>query len=244
MKRFYLVIKTVEQLASIEDLLSQNESLCVLTEFESSYGRALAPIQRGRFSVPDNLSDPVLVCNLEQLSLLRGRGNLILNNSLPILNHRAFLSFLDLCGPDMSFVASFEQTVYELLDLRQALGEEAAMILPLYGRIPVMVSAGCIRETTTGCEKKSGFSHIKDRKNISFPVYHDCEACITTIYNSLPYSGHLLCREEEFKDGPFLIRFTTESGGEALRVLEHYLKDPAGVPEFSYTTGHLKRKVL
>lgn len=114
----------------------------------------------------------------------------------------------------------------------------------VYGTIPLMVTANCIRKTAGRCQAKlrgrpgSGL-RLRDRCGTDFPVETNCLHCYNVIYNSVPYSLHL--QENEVKRIGADIRrydFTTESAEECRRILSG---EP--FPYEAYTTGHLKRGV-
>lgn len=124
----------------------------------------------------------------------------------------------------------------------------------LYGRTPLMLSAGCIKKTADVCNHTSEVVYIKDRKEAIYPVESNCKLCMNTIWNTLP--TNLL--EEAWKwmeDGidSFRVEFTTETGEEAGRIAKtfyQYLVVEQGKGKISksefmrkltYTTGHMNR---
>lgn len=119
-------------------------------------------------------------------------------------------------------------------------GMLTAMVV--YGRIPMMVSANCIRKTAGQCSRgnKPGQPmFLKDRYGVTFPVEINCVHCYNIIYNSVPYSLH--GQENMVKRiGADIKRyhFTVETAGECQRILQGQ-----DFPFASYTTGHLKRGV-
>ena len=113
----------------------------------------------------------------------------------------------------------------------------------VYGRIPLMLTANCITNTTGECEKGQGeaVSFLIDRYKKRFPVVRDCRHCINIIYNSLPLSLH---GELEKWTGKvdFRLDFTVEDGEETACVLQYFMSRAKGDPPFGeYTTGHEKR---
>lgn len=136
------------------------------------------------------------------------------------------------------------------------LGMDSAMIV--YGTIPMMVTANCIRKTARRCkadrrnpysgqditqehQNKNGYSGIRlrDRFGTEFPVETNCLHCYNIIYNSVPYS---LRRQENdvASIGAPIWRcdFTTESAEDCRHILQG---EP--LPDQAYTTGHFKRGV-
>lgn len=124
----------------------------------------------------------------------------------------------------------------------------------IYGRQPMMVTANCIKKTTSGCEKKSGVLTLKDRYGKLFPVYHDCTSCYNVIYNSVPLSLHELFRDPNQKPMCCRMDFTVEDRKESVQVIAYFQQiisssrhrakaEGYAKPVFEYTTGHYKRGV-
>ena len=126
--------------------------------------------------------------------------------------------------------------------------QEAEEDLIVYGRLPLMISAQCIRKTKEACMKKSGFCEITDRYHVAFPVQNSCEECMNVIYNSVPLSLHNetgLIRELH----PYSVRlsFTMEDSVKTTeRILDYsglLYEDRAFSPSYAFTKGHLQRGV-
>lgn len=124
----------------------------------------------------------------------------------------------------------------------------------LYGRTPLMLSAGCIKKTADVCNHTSEVVYIKDRKEAIYPVESNCKLCMNTIWNTLP--TNLL--EEAWKwmeDGieSFRVEFTMETAEEAGKIAKTFYqflvidqgKEKTSKPDFmknqTYTTGHMNR---
>lgn len=105
-----------------------------------------------------------------------------------------------------------------------ALKERA--ILEVYGKTPLMVTAGCLRKTSGRCTKAdNGFLYLTDRKNARFPVRTDCAFCHNVIFNSVPTSLHRQTRDPAFQGAPVhLLSFTDEDGRKAGEILDAYLQ--------------------
>lgn len=121
-----------------------------------------------------------------------------------------------------------------------------------YGRIPMMVTANCIRKTKLGC-RKEGVSleeGLEDRYGVHFPVEINCSYCYNIIYNSVPLSLHGFLEEiREFSGKVLRLDFTTESDREMKRIVgeyEKYLCHKAYDFSFlkEYTAGHFKKGAL
>lgn len=123
------------------------------------------------------------------------------------------------------------------------------MELTVYGYLPVMVSAGCVKKTTASCDGKSGFLTMTDRQGKKMTVKNECVYCYNTIYNSSPLM--LADRYQEIKSlEPESVRlqFSAEDKKRTADVLELYAAAyrsgrtcPAQEGEF--TRGHFKRGV-
>ncbi len=121
--------------------------------------------------------------------------------------------------------------------------------LLLYGYLPLMVSAQCLVKNTAGCQRKTGYTRLKDRYGKIFFVKNQCRDCYNILYNSSPLS--LLHRQEEVSaigaDG-YRIFFTRESEREIIEVLSYYQKafvkgEKIDMDRYlsDYTNGHFKR---
>lgn len=134
---------------------------------------------------------------------------------------------------------------------RELLGEDVECEKIVYGRIPMMITANCIANTTTGCIKQAGglMAELRDRYHKSFPVELNCTHCINIIYNSVPLSLHKeLGRWMSQVD--FRLDFTTETKRETEEVMEYFTglaacgyRENPEPPYRDYTTGHEKRGV-
>ena len=141
--------------------------------------------------------------------------------------------------------------------------DECEFEMMVYGRIPFMVTANCIRRNfgKKGCAGISGISYLKDRKHNRLPVINDCMNCYNIIYNSVPLSLHKhLGKIKQFdRISSLMLAFTVESEHRTGQVLEYYqsvLDEGTGTNELDsvmenekmlfteYTNGHFSRGVL
>ena len=115
----------------------------------------------------------------------------------------------------------------------------------VYGRIPMMVSAQCIKRTVKQCDRKAEILTIKDRMGNFFPVKNHCVYCYNTIYNSKPLSLPDLPFE---KMKSVRLSFTVEDEKETERIVKHFAdiiyhrKKPEQIGK-DFTRGHYKRGV-
>ena len=131
----------------------------------------------------------------------------------------------------------------------------------VYGRIPMMVTANCIRKTAGECPKdvrpeKGAKAEARDgrtgkelllidRYQAEFPVVTDCRFCVNVIYNSVPLSIHGFLGDLAESGAAFLrLDFLEESGKETekiLRLFENGLSGKQAQPEYAFTTGHFRK---
>ncbi len=143
------------------------------------------------------------------------------------------------------FCLPYELKAAEQRQLLKSLSPKAAITVEkiIYGRIPLMLTANCVVNTTKGCDRNSSdkICYLTDRYNKHFPVLRNCVHCMNTIYNSLPLSLH----QEYLKWTEavnFRLDFTIESEQETIRILQYFLSGARGqIPCVEYTTGHEKR---
>ena len=166
---------------------------------------------------PD-LQDGVLVRNLEELGLFYGNPawsrHVILDAGLYTMNREAERFFAD-----RGFVRNTMPHELNAAEMKKRDNSHTELIL--YGRIPVMLSAQCLKKTLDRCTHSYSSLVLEDRKAMRFPVLCDCDMCMNMICNAVPLS---LLGEKDRKTiqslgiraGRFL--FTTETGEEAYRI--------------------------
>lgn len=127
--------------------------------------------------------------------------------------------------------------------------------LLVYGRVPMMVTANCIKRTADRCPKVnhevSGSDvnyTLTDRFQTDFPVYTDCRFCYNVIYNSVPLSLHGYINEmKDHNITCFRLDFLKESGAETTDILRLFTSaverndNNTDITEFAFTTGHYKK---
>lgn len=139
-------------------------------------------------------------------------------------------------------------------ELRHRNNRDSEMIV--YGYLPLMLSAQCVKKNLYQCDKKQGRVFLKDRYDKVFPSVCYChpwkaentgkqEYCYNIIYNSIPYG--LLKEERQVKElHPKSLRlsFTTEGPKETGKILKEFLTAyrHQGMPSaMEFTKGHFKR---
>lgn len=128
--------------------------------------------------------------------------------------------------------------------------------LLLYGYIPLMLSAQCVRKNLFGCTGKCETAYLKDRYNSEFPVKCSCDPwgknisekakyCYNIIYNSIPYG--LPGEKDQVKKlnlHSLRLAFTIEEPEKAKAILKEFrtVYQENGKPSGRrYTKGHFKR---
>lgn len=171
-----------------------------------------------------------------------------LQHSVSVFNRSTWEFLMTHFSPD-SYTAPLELNKRELAGL-----PARNMEMMVYGKIPMMYSAGCVGKTAGECRaadmsrrtqevfwRKHFF--LQDRYDAVFWVLANCHHCMNTIYNSVPLSLHPYMDEiRERHVRAVRLDFTDESCRE-VRALTDYFIDQKGNPPASYTTGHYKKGV-
>lgn len=128
----------------------------------------------------------------------------------------------------------------------------------IYGRIPMMITAGCVANTTDHCQQPktnttpshTGMTSLTDRYQKSFPVQLCCSHCYNIIYNSLPLSLHKELGKW-WERAALRISLTTENATQTGEVILYFSKAlqqlaekgciAESTPVWEYTTGHEKK---
>ncbi len=250
----------------VEGSIVSSELLNTLKELKKHYNGelylAFPHVVRGKNAsftekLYEALCSPVfegaLVRSLESIFYLRQKQNqkpMVTDCNLYVFNKEA-----------IAFYRDFAEECYLPLELNR---HEWNSLLPndegkaetkkdklsamVYGRIPMMVTANCLKKTTDCCDGKAGYVTLKDRYQKEFPVYTNCSCCYNVIYNSVPLSLHKLFDKKKDMNQLWACRldFTTESGNVAGMVIAYFKSLLEGYKEPFYTeftTGHSKRGV-
>ncbi len=193
--------------------------------------------------------DGYVIKNFEELYLLRTklktRKEIRLDYNMYVLNQETEQFYQELGIND--FTASIELNQTELMKL----GCKNFDLL-VYGYLPLMVSAQCVRKNTTEC-KPGNLNQpaiLEDRMNLKFRVTANCNYCYNTIYNSKCLSL-LSSRTEVLALAPKNLRldFTFEDEKGVLEVLNQFVRvycygEAGSLPGEEYSKGHFKRGIL
>ncbi len=119
----------------------------------------------------------------------------------------------------------------------------------VYGYLPIMTTAQCLKKNFPGCHGGNEMLQIKDRYQKSFMIKNNCMCCYNTIYNSLPLSLHTeagIIKQKKPKS--VRLHFTGESETEVRQITEYYSclffsEEENKCPIQIYTKGHFRRGV-
>ena len=120
--------------------------------------------------------------------------------------------------------------------------------LIVYGHIPMMISAQCVRKNTRGCDSTHGFMNIRDRTDKLLTVENKCAYCYNLIYNPNPLSlAGCFDRVRRLQPDTVRINLTIEDGEQSERVISTFAGAVAGKnvsdSDGEYTRGHFTRGV-
>lgn len=189
--------------------------------------------------------DGVLIRNYESFTFLKEHNfykNIVTDYNLYQFNRYAKQFWMERNVESMT--APLELNYRELQDV--GLGHSELVV---YGYLPMMVSAQCIKNTTSGCKKEKGCIYIKDRYNKSFAVKNHCDYCYNMIYNTLPLVLTDQKREIlSLQPKSLRLHFTVEDKNTMKEILrlydEVFLKDgKSQEPNLEFTRGHFKRGI-
>ena len=189
--------------------------------------------------------DGVLIRNLESLEWLRNQGYtkpVLGDYNLYVWNHKSRKLLKEAGLWTVTAPAELNQRELARLGIQ-------GQAITVYGYQPVMVTANCIRKTTKGCCKKTGYSWIQDRYRKKFAVKNCCEYCYNIIYNSAPlFLADLAEQVKELSPGEIRMNFSQEQPREMEAVLrscrDAFLRGKAvKTPGTEFTRGHFKRGV-
>lgn len=121
----------------------------------------------------------------------------------------------------------------------------------LYGYIPLMYSANCVRKTLEHCIKDIASAdnryYLTDRYQNRFTVVQNCLHCYNILYNTVPLSLHGQLEGILKKDHDQLrLDFSIEDKAQTKAVIGYYagsMTEDKGFPCKEFTNGHYKRGV-
>jgi len=208
---------------------------------------------REEFTLLRDSFDGFLVRNYETLSFVteheeHWKSKCVLDYNMYVMNREAIAFYEKLFGTTEGvFTAPVELSAKELSGL-----SVKDMTLVVYGQLPLMVSAHCVKKTMGLCRNKKGTPssdtaepyYLTDRVGKRLPMVQNCKECYNLIYN--PECLSLLTGGDEVKKlHPMAVRldFTFEQENEVKRILNSAMGAGKPVTGTGYTGGHLKRGV-
>lgn len=191
-----------------------------------------------------NNFDGVLVRNLESYLYVRERSRdypVITDSSVYEWNVRAKKWWKN--QKNVSGTAPIELNYWELKEL----GIQDMEFI-VYGYLPVMITASCIRKHTGECRHESGILRMRDRYHKENIIKNECSYCYNVIYNVAPLM--LFDQNAELKKlKPAALRFQfsiedEEQTDKILKCFQDGMKTGAySFQDMEYTRGHFKRGV-
>ena len=150
----------------------------------------------------------------------------------------------------------YDTIPFELNKKELAARNNQSSELIIYGRIPLMTSAQCLKKTAGCCTKDSGIVYLKDRYANEFPTRQNCSECYSTIYNSKPLSLiHFWEELSHLQPLAYRLQFTTEPAADVWQILsciqlilegntrKEDIKQKLQSVIGNHTNGHYKRGV-
>jgi len=209
-----------------------------------------------------NLIEGILAHDIDELGFCKDLPcdlNNVSDASIYVFNQNA-VSCLEKISDIDEVTLPYELTLHDLHAIKDALSSEKILSsLIVYGRIPMMVTAGCLKRTYNECNHETSIcvdQFIKDRKNSKFPVYNDCSICTNVILNDRPLSLYnMLDRVKKLSCDRLRIDLTVETRQESKKIVTAFVSELLGcefegissdkeyMQKIQYTTGHIKRGV-
>ncbi|MDO5411427.1 MAG: DUF3656 domain-containing protein [Lachnospiraceae bacterium] len=240
-----------EQLKKIADTCHEQGKQLFLVLARIWREAAILEFRTGYETLTKSSLDGLVAGSLDALQMLIDRKcslPVVVDHTLYSWNEEAKKQIFNLPGADklniLRLTAPLELNEKEL----RSRGLEDSEIM-IYGYLPMMVSAGCVRKTTGKCTHANESVVLTDRKGIAFTDVCNCKYCYNVIYNSLPC--YLLDKRDSLKQlKPAAVRvsFTVETEAEAESILSDldnvWDGRETGWQSSRMTRGHFTRGVL
>lgn len=222
--------------------MSYNDILSLIEQGNSFY-YMLPPVWRSRSlaewrKLPIDRMHGIVIRNIDELAWLKSigyTGHIVMDYSVYAMNVIAE-QFLWEQFPDAILTLPVELNQKQLETLTLSNTE-----LEVYGYQQLMISAQCIRNTTTGCNRKNDRLYLIDRRGKHFYVASICKYCYNLIYNSVPTVLYDILSPGLQSDCNLRLHFTRETEEEMREVIERFLEGQPYSREL--TRGHYKRGV-
>lgn len=193
--------------------------------------------------IDNTIYDGFIVRNIDEINFLQENkiNHFSVDSSVYVMNNNAY-HVIKLLGAER-ITHPFELNYNEL---KKQSNKDYELVV--YGKIPLMISAGCINKTLLRCEHKINTFKLRDRKSAEFTVNNSCNFCYNILYNNFPISLlNLKSKVDTIDKHNIRLNFTTESSEEVKEILDKYIK-VFYYNEYSeeipnYTRGHFNRGV-
>lgn len=187
--------------------------------------------------------DGFLVKSLEELAFLQEQG---LNGQYEIRLNYNLYTFQQMAKQFFREKGYHRFTVPVELneqEIRELGTEDCDFII--YGRLPLMISAQCVRDNIFACSggRKTEGIVLKDRMGAEFPVRQNCDACYNVIYNSAVFSLIGTEVQQKFDAAGWRLDFTLENCQEMKQVLSDFFAGRTVSGKGPFTKGHVKRGI-
>lgn len=247
-----LLERNAEQILQL--LQEKRDIPCYLAMPHILRKRSYAYLIRLEEHLKKELFQGVLIRNIETLRWLQEiayKGEYLADYSVYAWNKETWRLYNNLFQRNTIPVELNKKEIYSLGNI-----ENGEMLL--YGRLPLMYSANCVRKTLEHCENqtdtKPDVFYLTDRYQNRFPIQQNCLHCYNILYNTVPLSLHgQLKTLLDCNCAVYRIEFTLENEKETGEILEYYLEatkcyeqnrdTSKEFPCNHYTNGHYKRGV-
>lgn len=229
------------------DLIQKCDKQCFLALPHILRKRSYQYLEQYRALLEKKLFSGVLVRNFEEFEWLKSidySGQIVSDYTIYAWNNVS----LSLCS-DLFYRVTLpvELNKKELSQLSFDVPTEFLV----YGRLPLMYSANCVRNTLEKCVNQPNTQNVytlTDRYNNAFPVVQNCMHCYNILYNTVPLSLHSQLEHIQSRGYQTLrLDFTLEDDKQMRNVIASYIKQLNGVEtDFiwkDFTNGHYKRGV-
>lgn len=189
--------------------------------------------------------DGALVRNLESLLIVKQAQEeypVVTDSTLYVWNRTAKEWLSERTPGRMTAPVELNSWELEELDIQ-------GMELPVYGYLPVMTTAGCVKKNTSGCDHTPDQIELTDRQKKKIIVKNICRYCYNVIYNTSPLM--LLDQQQKItRLSPEALRlqFTLEDGKQTKEMVNAFYdafieRRDASIAQKDYTRGHFRRGV-
>lgn len=191
--------------------------------------------------------DGLIIRNLEEYgwALEAGYGGeMILDYMMYAYNRKAVMEYKEYARGDVRMTYPEECSLEEM----EELNPESADLL-IYGYLPLMVSAQCVKENLHRCDGREQWMTIQDRYRKKFFVHSCCSDCVNEIYNGQPLwlGGEIEAVCRRLRPKAYRVHLTKETPKEAelvLKAAEEVWDGKDHAPVKDYTKGHFRRGAL